>query len=216
MSARALRRLRARLGARLGALVADESGTTLVEMALAIIVFLALFFGVIDFGRVGYHYVGAERAVMQAARLAAVLPPACSADASFGSIDRDGAAADPLPRMGTLCRTGGVCAARAAISCTAANGDPEALIVWNAVRGVLPAGTPASALTITYRQDANLGFLGGPYTPVVEVALTGVSVTGLSVFGLAGMYGGGTQHASNLALPPMRAEMPGEGLGTGG
>ena len=196
-------------------LAADERGTTLVELALAIVVFLTMLFGVIDFGRVGYHYVGAERAVMQAARLAAVLPPACSAAAGFGQIARD-AAASPPPRMGTLCRGGGVCAAITTVSCTAANGDPQATEIWNAVRSALPAGATASALTIRYVQDPDLGFLGGPYTPIVEIDLAGVSVTGLSVFGLAGLYGGGTTHASSLSLPTMTAVMPGEGLGTGG
>ena len=200
---------------RLRVFASDERGTTLVELALAIVVFLALLFGVIDFGRVGYHYVGAERGVMRAARLAAVLPPACSAAADFGEIARDGAA-DPPPRMGTLCRGGGVCAPIATISCTADNGDPQATVIWNAVRGALPAGATAGALTISYVQDGDLGFLGGPYTPVVEIDLAGVSVTGLSVFGLAGMYGGGTTHASSLSLPTMTAVMPGEGLGTGG
>ena len=200
---------------RLRAFASDERGTTLVEMALAIIVFLTLLFGVIDFGRVGYHYVGAERAVMQAARLAAVLPPACSAATDFGEIARDGAA-DPTPRMGTLCRGGGVCAAIATVSCTADNGDPQAAAIWSAVRPALPAGTTADTLTIRYVQDPDLGFLGGPYTPIVEIDLAGVPVSGLSVFGLAGMYGGGTKHGSSLSLPTMTAVMPGEGLGTGG
>ena len=209
MTARRLQRTGRRLAA-------DDRGTTLVELALAIVVFLTLLFGVIDFGRVGYHYVGAERAVHQAARLAAVLPPACSSATSFGEIARDGDA-DPKPRMGTLCRGGGVCAAIATVSCTAANGDPEATIIWNAVRPALPPGATANALTIRYVQDADLGFLGGPYTPIVEIDLAGVSVTGLSVFGLARMYGGGEgTPATNLSLPTMSAVMPGEGLGTGG
>ena len=194
--------------------VSDERGTTLVELAIGIIVFLMLLFGVIDFGRFGYHYVGAERAVHQAARLAAVLPPACSAAADFGEIARD-TSATPPPRMGTLCRSGTVCAPIATVACTAANGDPEAAIIWNAVRGALPAGAPASSLTIRYRQDPALGFLGGPYTPVVEIDIAGVSVTGLSVFSLASVYQGGTP-ATSLSLPTMTAVMPGEGLGTGG
>ena len=198
---------------------ADERGTTLVELALAIIVFLTLLFGVIDFGRVGYHYVGAERAVMQAARLATVLPPACSSAANFGEITRHPAAIDSPspPRMGTRCRKGeNVCAVMTPISCAASNGDPEAQIIWAAVSRALPAGATADALTIRYVQDEDLGFLGGPYAPRVEIELARVPVTGMSVFGLASIYGGDDDPDTSVLLPPMTAVMPGEGLGTGG
>ena len=56
----------------------DESGTTLVELAIVLPVFLLLFLGLIDFGRLGQEYVMAEKAMQLAARTAVVRPAACA------------------------------------------------------------------------------------------------------------------------------------------
>ncbi|MGB2893980.1 MAG: TadE/TadG family type IV pilus assembly protein, partial [Albidovulum sp.] len=56
---------------------ADESGTTLVELAFVIPLFLLLFFGLIDFGRMGAEFVMADKAMQIASRIAVVRPAAC-------------------------------------------------------------------------------------------------------------------------------------------
>jgi len=56
----------------------DMGGTTLVELAIVLPIFLLIFFGLIDFGRMGAEYVMAEKAMQRAARIAAVRPPACA------------------------------------------------------------------------------------------------------------------------------------------
>jgi Flp pilus assembly protein TadG len=53
-------------------LLADDSGTTLVEFAIVLPIFLLLFLGTIDFGRFGAEYMMAQKAMQLAARTAAV------------------------------------------------------------------------------------------------------------------------------------------------
>ena len=58
----------------------DENGTTVVELAVVMPLFLLLFFGLIDFGRMAFHYVTAEKAMQVAARVAAACVPAEASD----------------------------------------------------------------------------------------------------------------------------------------
>ena len=53
---------------------ADQEGQGLVEFALAIIVFLVLVMGVVDFGRGIYTYNGVSQAAREIARVASVHP----------------------------------------------------------------------------------------------------------------------------------------------
>ncbi|WP_253746456.1 MULTISPECIES: hypothetical protein [unclassified Ruegeria] len=43
--------------------------------------------------------------------------------------------------------------------------------IWDRVSPLLPPGTAISAMQFTYDFNSNLGFLGGPYTPMVTVEL---------------------------------------------
>ena len=52
----------------------DEAGTVLVELAVVLGLFVLMVFGVIDFGRLGFSYVLAEKATETAARMAVVRP----------------------------------------------------------------------------------------------------------------------------------------------
>ena len=56
----------------------DQEGATLPELALVMPLFLLIFMGMIDFGRMAFHYVAAERAMNIASRVAAVRPPVCA------------------------------------------------------------------------------------------------------------------------------------------
>jgi hypothetical protein len=54
----------------------DERGQAMVEFSLAIIVFLVLLMGVVDFGRAIYQYNGVSQAAREIARVTAVHPGA--------------------------------------------------------------------------------------------------------------------------------------------
>lgn len=194
----------------------DEDGSTLVEFAIVISLFLLIFFGLIDFGRLAYHIVTAERAMHAAARISAVRPPACPGVPGF--VTRDDLA-PPSTDYGTSCSAGGpICRNEGEISCPGDMNNPTAAEVWSAVSVFLPPGSDVSNLQFTYAYDANLGFLGGPYVPVVTVELAGVEflfVTPLS--GLAALAGatGGSSLGSTFTMPSMSVSLPGEDLAQG-
>ncbi|MGB8621605.1 MAG: TadE/TadG family type IV pilus assembly protein, partial [Paracoccaceae bacterium] len=56
----------------------NEEGGVLVEFAFVIALFLFLFFTLLDFGRLAYSIVMAEKASALAARTAIVRPAACA------------------------------------------------------------------------------------------------------------------------------------------
>jgi len=148
----------------------DESGATLVELAIVLPVFLLIFLGLIDFGRMAFHYVATEKSVQVAVRVAAVRPPACAGVPEF--IARGTTTITPRPKFGTSCRVGtNICADPGIIQCSGATTNATAEEVWNIVRGAFPNDATIANLSFSYSSDPNLGFLGGPYTPVVTVEI---------------------------------------------
>ena len=156
----------------------DERGTTMVEFAICISLFLLIFFAVLDFGRLAYNWVMAEKAMERAARIAAVRPAVCA-----GVPDRI-TRVDPFDTTfptGTLCRsTPGLCVQTNPAPCTLATADgtsPASLAVageiWSAIRPMLPDNASAANVMLQYRSDPQLGFLGGPYTPLITAELVG-------------------------------------------
>ncbi len=179
--------------------------------------FLLIFFALIDFGRLAYHIVTTERATHAAARLAAVRPPACPGVPA--TIERDPAGTGTSD-YGTSCNAGGaICADPGAISCTGLSTNATAAEIWAMVQTTLPPDAAISNLRFTYSYDPNLGFLGGPYVPVVTVELENVAfdfVTPLSALAaVAGATPGGTGIPGTLMLPSQSASMPGEDLAQG-
>jgi hypothetical protein len=85
---------------------------------------------------------------------------------------------------------------------------------------LLPPGTQIDNLRFAYSNDPNLGFLGGPYVPMVTVELTGVDFTFVSQLGqfIRFLTGNNSNLGSDLAIPGMSVSLPGEDLaqGTGG
>ncbi len=193
----------------------DESGTTLVELAICISLFLLFFFALIDFGRMAYNYVVADKAMQVAARVAAVRPPACAGvpltHARFTPVPT------PPPNFGTLCRNGANICAAVSVTCPGNITNATVNEIWGLVAGRLPGGTTPANLSFTYASDPSLGFLGGPYTPVVTVEMTGVNfqfATGIG--GLISLVSGNaTPVGGTIAFPPMSASMPGEDLALG-
>jgi Flp pilus assembly protein TadG len=194
--------------------LADESGANLVEFALVVSLFLFLLFAIIDFGRIGHTWVAANKATQLAARLAAVRPPACS---GVPTMNLRGSTASP-PAFGALCRSGAnVCAVPATVTCDGSAANATALEIFNAVRPLVPAGTTIGQMQYTYAFDPNLGFLGGPYVPMVTVEFTDVNFTFVSQLGafIGAMTGRASSLGTALAMPGMSVSLPGEDLALG-
>ncbi len=214
-----------------------ESGTTLVEFAIAISLFLLIFFAVLDFGRLAYNWVMAEKAMQTAARIAAVRSPVCAGVPVMNL--RADVFDDTFP-SGTMCRAQpGLCEANAPAICTLAGADPgspEAIAtaseIWTSVRPLLPDNATTSNVLIRYDFDEQLGFLGGPYTPLITTELVGTSnqnggfgdfrftfVTPLSALAAAAgardTTGVPTEGAS-IPFPAVSTTMPAEDMNLGG
>ena len=193
---------------------ADEGGASLVEFALVITLFLFLLLAIIDFGRIGHAWVGANKATQLAARLAAVRPPVC-AGVPLRNNRGDAVAA---PAYGALCRAGsGVCFAAPAAICSGSAANATALEIFTAIRPLIPAGTTIGQMRYSYAYDPNLGFLGGPYVPMVTVEFTSVNFTFISQLGvfLTAMTGQYSTLGTPLNMPGMSVSLPGEDLALG-
>jgi Flp pilus assembly protein TadG len=215
----------------------SERGTTLVEFAIAISLFLLIFFAVLDFGRLAYNWVMAEKAMQTAARIAAVRPAVC---AGVPEVNLRADAFDDTVPSGTLCRAQpGVCQAATPAPCTLAGangGSSEAVAtaseIWTAVRPFLPENATNANVLLRYDYSEDLGFLGGPYTPLITAELVGAAGDGGS-FGdfrftfitplsaLAATAGasdttGVPSEGASIPFPAVSATIPAEDLNLGG
>lgn len=153
----------------------SEAGTTLVELALCISLFLLILFAVLDFGRLGYNWVVAEKAMQRAVRIASVRPPICTDVPQFHQ------RADPSDGTfpsGTLCRSQAGLCLQATRQCLLSNPDADssdsvaaAAEIWNSIAPLMPAEATNANVLIRYEYDARLGFLGGPYVPLITAEL---------------------------------------------
>lgn len=186
-------------------------------------IFLLLFFGLIDFGRLAYSYVMAEKAMQRAARIAAVRPAVeCKAVTLPMFHERVSDTTNPL---GTPCRNGGVCFAEETLECRlneadTAEGAATAEEIWLAIEGLMPSNAAPANVKITYSFDPNgdLGFLGGPYVPVVTAEIENLPFQFVSPLGgLAELAGatGPSGLGSDITYPPMSVSLPGEDLAQG-
>ena len=192
----------------------DESGAGLVEFSLVITLLLFLLLGIIDFGRIGHAWVGANKATQLAARIAAVRPPVCP---NVPLLNVRGGAGSP-PAFGALCRAGaGVCFAPVAATCLGTAANPTALEIFTAIQPLIPGQTTIGQMRYTYTFDPNLGFLGGPYVPMVTVEFTGVNFTFISQLGafVTAMTGQNSTLGTPIRLPGMSVSLPGEDLALG-
>jgi Flp pilus assembly pilin Flp len=194
--------------------LADESGASLVEFSLVVTLFLFLVLGLVDFGRLGHAWVGANKATQIAARLAAVRPPACDGV----PLRNTRGTATPAPDFGSLCRAGpGVCAQPAPITCLGDAANATAQEIFTAIRPLVPAGTAIDQMRYTYAFDPNLGFLGGPYVPMVTVEFEDVSFLFISQLGafVAALTGNSSTLGAAIDLPGMSVSLTGEDLALG-
>jgi hypothetical protein len=195
-----------------------EDGASLVEFSLVVLLFLFLLFAIIDFGRLANAWVGANKATQIAARIATVRPPACPGVPAMNTRPASGATS---VTFGTLCRYGaGTCNNPGEISCTGVDTNATASEIFAATRPLLPPGTEIDNLRFRYSYDQNLGFLGGPYVPMVTVELEGVDFIFVSQLGqfVRFLTGNNSNLGSDLPIRGMSVSLPGEDLaqGTGG
>lgn len=195
----------------------DNSGATLVEFAVVLALFLLIFFGLIDFGRLAFNYVTAEKAMQVASRVAAVRPAACPGVALVHQ-----RAAVPLgavpPQYGTACNANaGICVNPGTVTCAGSTGNATAQEIWTLVSGGLPPDATIGNLLFSYSYDSNLGFLGGPYVPVVTVALQDLDFQFVSPLGALAVMASGVSSDLGTAIPfpSMSVSLPAEDLALG-
>ncbi len=218
----------------------DESGASLVEYTVVIILFLLVFFAILDFGRLGFNWVMTEKAMQRAARIAVTRPPVCANVPEMHARVGGSTAA-----FGTLCRVGGVCVNGGTQQCTLAAADTgcadnvnanTATEIWCILQPILPSNATPQNIRIAYTYDQNLGFAGGPYVPMVEVGtVTAANETaGLGqelrfefitpLPALMAMAGGvatanfeddNSNSLADIPFPDLSVSMPGEDLNQG-
>lgn len=194
----------------------DEAGATLVELTFVVPVFLLLFLGMLDFGRLGYQYVLSQKAMEIAARIATVRNPAC---AGVPTRNQRGTVATGTvpPRYGTACSDGSSpCADPGTISCDGDISNATVAEIWGVIVPLLPGDAEPSNLKFQYRFDSDLGFLGGPYVPVVTVELQNLNFQfSQPISALAKLAGGAGGIPGAFPFPPMSISLPGEDLALG-
>lgn len=192
----------------------DQSGAGLVEFSLVILLFLFLLFAIIDFGRLANAWIAANKATQIAARLAAVRPPVCP---GVPTLNVRGTATGSTT-FGSMCRLGtGVCADPGTFTCQGNDTHPTSVEILQAIRPLMPPGTQANTLRFSYSFDPDLGFLGGPYIPMVTVEFVNVDFVFVSQLGqmLGPLTGNVTALGASIPLPRMSVSLPGEDLALG-
>lgn len=191
----------------------DQSGGVLVEFALVISMFMFLFSALLDFGRLSYSGVTAQSAAQVAARIAIVRAPAC---AGVPTTHQRGI--NTAPRFGTSCGSAaGVCASVATVSCLGDVTNPTALEIWGRINPLLPNGATIDMMEFSYSFDPNLGFLGGPYTPMVTFELNLNDFQFTSPLAALANAAGATNSAlpSSASYSSFSVSLPGEDLAAG-
>ncbi len=230
----------------------DEDGASLIEYALVISLFMLVFFAILDFGRLGFNWVMTEKAMQRAARIAVTRAPVCD-----GVPDTFERGINTAPAYGALCRSdAGVCndvgiqacvlessPALASMTdyetgCGTVSNPDTATEIWCTIWPILPSNATPRNIRVSYAFDQNLGFLGGPYTPMVEVAVVTAEDVGdienseelrfdfvTPLPGLAALVSGGgtptnladsgSDGLADIPFPDMSVSMPAEDLAQG-
>jgi Flp pilus assembly protein TadG len=233
--------IRARVISSLRRFQKSEAGASLIEYAIVISLFLLVFFAILDFGRLGFNWVMTEKAMQRAVRIAVTREPVCD---NVPETHRRGT--DDSVAYGALCREGpGICEfagrqqcvlSATPIDCNTATASTAAEI-WCIINPILPSNATPRNIRVSYSYDPNLGFLGGPYTPMVEVAVVTEDVVDdiqdsaelrfdfiTPLPGLAALFGGGAPRnfedagedgLADIPFPDLSVSMPAEDLAQG-
>lgn len=196
----------------------NEKGGALVELGMVIPLFLVLIFGILDYGRLYWSTTMAQKAMQVASRLATVGPPLC------GALPPDHELSSSAPantRFGALCRSGNICAVPnlpppCQLDTSMAYGER----IWDEIEMLLPPGSTAANVQFTYSHDTRLGFLGGPYTPVVTAEIVDLEFDfALPLGPLAALAASDPSITSSklntISIPAMSTSVPAEDLAVG-
>ncbi|QUJ77916.1 pilus assembly protein [Sulfitobacter albidus] len=191
----------------------DEDGATLVEFALVTALFLLILFTLIDFARLGFTNVLAEKATERAVRMAVVRPAVCdglplgNARGIIGTLSID------IPN-GTRCtERAGLCHTPATQTCTGDLSHPTVAAIWAQVAPLMPTNAGPENLAFSYSFDPALNRVGATYNPIVTVEITDLTFDFISPLGaLAAAAGASGQRdlGESFAFSSMSASLPAE------
>lgn len=194
----------------------DENGSTLVELSFVMPLLLLLLFGFIDFARLGFTYVMTGKAMDRAVRMAVVLTPPCP---DVPLVNARGTYSATGLRYGTACSANSdLCEDTGAVICTLSGSHPTSTTIWASIAPLMPANAGAQNIQLSYEFTPDLGFLGGPYTPIVTARITNLDFQFITPLGaLAGLAGSSTAtgFTSSFSFPSMSASLPAEALSDG-
>ncbi len=253
----------------------DEGGASLVEYTVVIVLFLLIFFAILDFGRLGFNWVMTEKAMQRATRIAVTRPAMCpgvpevttrvNAGTSFGTLCREAAGTCQSPHaVGApqQCRLGAPtefvagggsneCGSGPVTVPTLGNNPTPAQIavqeaairtetrqeIWCILEPILPSNADPSNIRVSYEFREDLGFVGGPYVPMVEIGVVTQATDDPVVAGaselrfefitpipalIAAVGSTATQFQDNdsdsladIPFPELSVSMPGEDLNRG-
>jgi len=197
----------------------QETGAALVEYAIVLPLFLLLLLGVIDFGRYSGKFVMVQKALERGARVAAVRPAICAGVPQTHTRAPVVGNAVP-PKFGTSCSAGNVCANPGTITCPLDTNNATGAEIWNRIAAVMPNGVVATQVSVSYAYDQNLGFVGGPYVPLVTVELTTANFDFVTPLGALATLASGIVNpngapSGTVPFPAMSVTLPGEDLNLG-
>ncbi|QJF51800.1 TadE/TadG family type IV pilus assembly protein [Roseobacter ponti] len=197
----------------------DENGSTMIEYAVVLPLFLLLLLGIVDFGRYGFDYIMTKKAMERGTRVIAVRNPVCPGVPNTHNRAPAQSGVTP-PAFGTSCSVAGICENPGTISCSLNATDGGAgQEIWARISAVMPSTVIAEDVTVTYAYNSSLGFLGGPYVPEVTVELTGAQFEFVTPLGglatlATGIANPGVPEGL-VPFPSISVTMPGEDLALG-
>jgi len=154
----------------------------------------------------------AQKATERATRIAVVRSPVCNGVPALNTRDPLAINLDTLT-FGMSCSVDPqLCDTVATISCPAST-NAVGSEIYAQIRTLLPTNATAENLHFTYTHDPDLGFLGGPYTPIVTVDLRDLDFEFVTPVGaLAAIIGAGSANniGEDFAFPSMSNSLPAE------
>ena len=193
----------------------NEDGAALIEFAVVLSIFLLMVFGLIDFARLGFSNVLAEKATETAVRMATVRPVVCPNVPATNQRGLVGALSLDLPN-GTACTArSGLCQDAGVQQCKGSVDSATVAEIWAQVQPLLPVNATPDHLQFSYHYDANLNRVGAPYSPIVSVAVVDLPFNFISPLGqLASLAGakGADDLGASFTFPTMSASLPAENL----
>lgn len=196
--------------------MADDDGATLVEFSVVLGIFLFLIFGIIDFARLGFSNVLAEKATEAAVRMAVVRPVICEGVPVINRRGLIGTLSLDLPNGSRCTERANLCVTPTTVRCRGSVDQPQAAEIWAQIRGLMPVNASIENLEFSYAYDQNLNRVGARYAPVVTVEIVNLDFDFISPLGalarLAGVSGESSLGKS-FTFPAMSASLPAEDLG---